>query len=165
MNRATLQPIASRRSMRGAALPIGLILLLILTLLGITAMTTGTTELLMAGNEQFRQNAFQAAESGLEQGLADLGTINTDGVVVTVPDVGVPGSATDQYSLESQYMGEDLNIPGYSAGKFGGLHFRVQSVGESARNATSTHEQGAYLIASSQSGASEGQFVGLPPVE
>ena len=38
---------------RGAALVIGLVLLLILTLLAVTGMNTATTELVMAGNEQY----------------------------------------------------------------------------------------------------------------
>ena len=39
-------------------------LLLVLTLLAVSGMNTSTLELRMTGNQQFTQNAFQAAETG-----------------------------------------------------------------------------------------------------
>src|SRR5258707_15529693 len=56
-----------RRHQRGAALVIGLILLLLLTLLAVSGMNSASLEFIMAGHEQYRANAFQAAEAGLEQ--------------------------------------------------------------------------------------------------
>ncbi|HEY4644766.1 MAG TPA: PilX N-terminal domain-containing pilus assembly protein [Steroidobacteraceae bacterium] len=50
-----------RLAERGAALVVGLVLLVILTLLAISGMNTATTELVMAGNEMYQENAFQAA--------------------------------------------------------------------------------------------------------
>ena len=58
---------------RGAALVIGLVLLLILTLLAVTGMNTATTELVMAGNEQYRRAAAMAATAGIEEAIADIG--------------------------------------------------------------------------------------------
>ena len=55
----------------GAALVVAMILLIILTLLAISGMTTSTTELQMAGNEQYTENAFQAAETGIERTIAN----------------------------------------------------------------------------------------------
>ena len=55
---------------RGAALVVGMVLLVILTLLAISGMNTATTELLMAGNEKYQENAFQAAETGIERTMA-----------------------------------------------------------------------------------------------
>lgn len=54
----------------GAALVIGLILLMILTLLGVSGMTTSTLELVMADNMQRGQYVFQAAESALRTEMA-----------------------------------------------------------------------------------------------
>jgi len=51
---------------QGAALVVGLILLLVLTLLAISGMTTASLELQMAGNEQYQERAFQAADAGIE---------------------------------------------------------------------------------------------------
>lgn len=144
---------------RGAALVVGLILLLVLTLLAITGMNTATTELVMAGNEQFRHNAFNSAEAGLEEALADLDTVPQDGVPVTV-EAAVEGSDTDTYETDSIYLGDDLNITGYSAGKFVGFHYEIVSTGRSARNAAAEHTQGAYVI---QNSGGAGTFGSLNP--
>ncbi|NIP73105.1 MAG: pilus assembly protein PilX [Gammaproteobacteria bacterium] len=50
---------------RGAVLAISLLMLLVLTLIGVTAMQTTTLEERMAGNTRDRELAFQAAEAGL----------------------------------------------------------------------------------------------------
>ena len=52
------QELGVRRD-RGAALVIGLILLLILTVLAISGMGTAVLQLQMAGNEQYQERAFQ----------------------------------------------------------------------------------------------------------
>jgi type IV pilus assembly protein PilX len=51
---------------QGAALAVGLILLVVITVLAISGMNTATTELTMARNAQYYENSFQAAETGLE---------------------------------------------------------------------------------------------------
>ena len=56
------------RNERGAVLIVGLLILVILTMLGITAMQTSTLEERMAGNLSSRELAFQAAEAGLRAG-------------------------------------------------------------------------------------------------
>jgi type IV pilus assembly protein PilX len=145
---------------QGAALVIGLILLLILTLLAVTGMNTASSELIMAGNEQFRQNAFHAAEAGIEQAVTDLATVPQTGTAVVVSDVAVPGSPTDEYTTASTYMGDDLNLPGFSAGKFVGFHYQIESRGTSARNANSRQVQGAFVI---QSAGGAGSFGSINP--
>ncbi len=57
---------------RGAALVISLILLLVLTVLGVSTMSTATMEMRMAANDQFLENAFQLAETGLDTDIAQL---------------------------------------------------------------------------------------------
>lgn len=62
---------------RGAVLLISLLLLLIMTLIGVTAMSTTSLEEKMAGNMRDRNVALQAAEAALEDGeswLAALGS-------------------------------------------------------------------------------------------
>jgi type IV pilus assembly protein PilX len=56
----------------GAALTIGLILLVLLTLLGVTALRTTGLEERMAGHTRDRLMAFQAAEAALREGEAYL---------------------------------------------------------------------------------------------
>jgi type IV pilus assembly protein PilX len=69
----------------GAALVVGLILLLVLTLLAITGMSVATLELRMAGNEQYQERAFQAAEAGLERAISQ-GVYNTNVRIGTYND-------------------------------------------------------------------------------
>lgn len=63
---------------RGTALVMALLILLILTVLGITAMNTSTLEERMAGNTQEATRAFEAAESGINAHLASPNLNLTD---------------------------------------------------------------------------------------
>nr|MCU0936636.1 PilX N-terminal domain-containing pilus assembly protein [Gammaproteobacteria bacterium] len=68
-----LRPFGRRahpaRSQRGAVLIVALILLAVLTLLGVTAMSTTSLEEKMAANTQEGTRAFQIAETGLATGF------------------------------------------------------------------------------------------------
>jgi hypothetical protein len=116
----------------------------------------------MAGNEQYRQNAFHAAETGVEQALSVLATVPQTGTAVVVAPTAVPGSAHAEYATASRYVGDDLNVPGYSTGKFVGLHYEIGSTGTSARNANARHVQGAYVIQSTGGGGG-GSFGSMEP--
>jgi len=59
-----------RHRQQGAVLIVGLLLLVIITILAVSGMNTATTELAMARNDKNAENAFQAAESGIEQALS-----------------------------------------------------------------------------------------------
>ncbi len=139
---------------RGAALAIGLILLLILTLLAFTSVNTSVTELAMAGNEQYRKNASQAAAAGIEQSIALLNTVGTSPGAAAVVTAGelVPGSNVDEFSTTARYVGEETNLPQSSADKFIGLHFSIDSAGTSARNANDRQVQGVMVVSSADSG-------------
>src|SRR5207237_9410639 len=79
---------------RGAALVVALLLLLVITLLAVAGMNSAAVEFVMAGNEQHRQNAFQAAETGIEQTIVTGGFI--PGAANEVHNnVAVFGSRTD----------------------------------------------------------------------
>ena len=60
------------RMQRGAALIVSLLILLVLTLLGVTAMTTSTQQEKMATNSREYNMAFQAAESALRDGESEV---------------------------------------------------------------------------------------------
>ncbi len=65
-------PLARRQ--RGAVLIVGLILLMVMTLIGVTAMKLTTLDERIAGNAQVRVGTFQAAESALAE-TADYDTV------------------------------------------------------------------------------------------
>ena len=149
--RLTGQRIALRRQ-QGAALVVGLILLVVLTLLAVSGMNTASTELKMAGNEQFRRRAFEASEAGIERGLAQ-GPFNPGAppaVVAATP--ADPAVAEDRYSLLITPVGATAAPPGYSLKTFSAEHFTIQSQGDSLRagtafqNSVATHTQGLFLV-------------------
>ncbi len=139
---------------RGAALVIGLVLLLILTLLAITGMNTATTELVMAGNEQFRRAAAMASTAGIEEAIADIGTVPTvPGAAPTrVQDVPVGVAATDRFTTSTRYVGEETGLPQSSVDRFIGLHYEIVSTGTSARNASDQQVQGVFVVAGAGGG-------------
>lgn len=136
---------------RGAALVVGLVLLLILTLLAISGMNTATTELTMAGNEQYRANAFQAAETGIEQVIA-RGVFNTNAPVID-PQQTLASGTIDTTTLPrgitgnpSRYGFGNALVLGSSSGTFTAAHFQVDSTGTAQRNARADHTQGLWIL-------------------
>ncbi|HEX6217244.1 MAG TPA: pilus assembly PilX N-terminal domain-containing protein, partial [Vicinamibacterales bacterium] len=85
VNMRTSRPIPAQRTQRGAALVVGMLLLLVLTLLAISGMNTASLELAMAGNMQYHENAFQAAETGVEQAMV-LGMFNPGDLPQRLPE-------------------------------------------------------------------------------
>jgi type IV pilus assembly protein PilX len=156
--------IAAAVRERGAALVIGILLLLTLTILAVSGLETAVLEMRMAGNTQYQQRAFEAAEYAIEQALgsADLGTDYAYSTPKVVPASGappeVPGSPPDTYSYRLYYDASLGGTPLPGGGSPGpGLeayHFVVEATGYSARGATDTHVQGFYLIGPAGSPAS-----------
>lgn len=141
--------IAQARKQRGAALVVGLLLLLILTLLAISGMNSATVEFIMAGNEQYHQNAFQAAETGIAQALA-TGTYNPGVAAKETVAAAVPNSATDTYSADifRQLNGwpQSATMWTGSLNSFSSYHFEIQSQGNSVRNGVANNVQGVAII-------------------
>jgi type IV pilus assembly protein PilX len=136
----------------GAALVIGLLLLLVLTLLAISGITTATLELQMAGNQQYQQRAFQAAETAIEQAI-ETATFNTS-VPSTATDAPVDPADADNNDSYDYVMSFDTengatSVPGggYSLGTgFQAYHFNIEAVGRSERGARAEHGQSVYII-------------------
>lgn len=147
---AIFQPSPLRRQ-RGAALIVGLLLLLVLTLLAISGMNTASLELVMAGNTQYQANAFQAAESGIERAL-DEGDFVPGAVAERIPATGVepmPGNAAAFVATVTSALDGAAQpaMWGSSWDAFSTFHFDISSVGTSARNAIATNTQGIAVIA------------------
>jgi type IV pilus assembly protein PilX len=140
-----------RKQQDGAALVVGLMLLVILTLLAISGMGTATTELVMAGNEQFQNRAFQAAETGIERviGAGTFNPMSTTQTSASLAMSGKPATQDDRFDATTRPRGTTLPPPGFSLDAFTSEHFEIVSQGTSARNAASTHTQGLFLLAPS----------------
>jgi type IV pilus assembly protein PilX len=127
---------------RGAALVVGLVLLLIMTLLGITGMSSSTVDLAMAGNSQNAQNSFQAAESTIEVELR-LGASGTGAPRV---DENYDFGNGTHARAETAFQATRLPPPGYSLTEYQADHYAITSTGTAARSASSTHLQGFYVV-------------------
>ena len=102
-------PTAGRRGERGAALVVALVLVLVGTLVGLSAMETSTIETRLVANEGFRQSAFRAAESAAERALFDVdaGTLPEDAAVALTP------SSTDArvtLDVRARAQGQSLRL-------------------------------------------------------
>ena len=91
MTRPIARPCGNERE-RGMALIMSLVILMILTLLGITAMSTSSLEEKMSGNTQEGTRAFEVAESGLQNTLSDATQIVPSGPPVTSPKYSITAS-------------------------------------------------------------------------
>src|SRR6267142_2642967 len=134
-----------RRHERGAALVIGLILLLLLTLLAVSGMNSASLEYIMAGNEQYRANAFQAAEAGIEQSMS-LGTFNPAG---GQQNLNLALTATDAWAstIIPQLGGTPQPAMwGNSWNSFSTYHFEIASTGTAVRSAQAINTQGEAVI-------------------
>lgn len=141
----TRLPLMHPGRQTGAALVIGLILLLVLTVLAVSGVVTSTLELRMVSNQQQQENSFQAADSGIEIAIANepYTTMVPQTATATLPN-------GDEYDYELRFVG-DSSLPtvptGYSLGTgFQAYHFVVDSTGTSSGGATSEHTQGFYIV-------------------
>lgn len=136
----------SRSTHSGAALVVGLILLVVLTIMAISSMNTASLDLIMAGNEQFRGRAFTAAETGIERAW-NTGTYDTSAdFSVTATSTGI---GTDKYKYEISRPNSgavESAPPGNSEGTFGAVYFRIKSTGTSERNSQAVNTQELFEV-------------------
>lgn len=144
----------SQKKQQGAALVVGLVLLVVITVLAISGMNTATTELAMARNDQNYENAFQAAETGLENALS-AGAFNT-----TAAPVAVTTIINTHDSVIAQIDYEDWSIvpdKAFSLGSGSGVsayHFVATATAKSERAAgtptdrdsSAVHTQAFYVV-------------------
>lgn len=116
----TLSHPINRQS--GAVLVISLIMLLLLTMIGVSSSQNSGMEERMAGNSRDKNLAFQAAESALLAAEQSLVTLHTAGTMPTFADGGTEGyfsetpTNTDLGSaiLSDSFWGEGTTSIAYS---------------------------------------------------
>ncbi len=137
----------------GAVLIVGLVLLLVITVLAISGMNTATTALAMARNDQNYENAFQAAETGLESALAQAGRFSTTTVDLTQ-------NIRNHDNVSTRIVFEETTIVpggGFSMGVGSGgtvaNHYKATATAESKRgsgttdrDASAIHSQAFYVL-------------------
>ena len=154
-----MKNINMQRNQSGAALVVGLVLLVVVTVLAVSGMNTATTELAMARNNQNYENAFQAAETGLEQALAQ-GRFNTLANVNLVQNVNANDMVSSTIEFEDSTLVPDR---AFSLGVGSGIaayHFLATATAESKRegvagattdrDASAIHSQAFYVVGPEQ---------------
>jgi len=145
--------ISHRNSQQGAALVVGLMLLVVITVLAISGMNTATTELAMARNDQAYEDAFQAAETGIETALAQ-------GQFPTVGSTTLAQTISSNQNIATTIQFEDSTLvpdKAFSLGVGSGIsayHFLATSQAEyrrdpgnvTDRDSTATHTQAFYVV-------------------
>jgi type IV pilus assembly protein PilX len=150
-----MKNIKSHNRQNGAALVVGLVLLVVVTVLAVSGMNTATTELAMARNNQNYENAFQAAETGLEQALAQ-GSFSTLAPVNLVQNVNANDVVSSTIEFEASTLVPDR---AFSLGVGSGIaayHFLATATADSKRegvagattdrDASAVHSQAFYVV-------------------
>ena len=136
------RPMTPRSKQAGATLIVGLVLLLVLTVVGVSGMNTATMEINMAANTQFQQDAFQMTEDGVDLVLATR-NYTTD-TTRTINWIG-GGAEYDRHAVTTYRQATAVPNVAFSP-EYAAFHFEVRSVGRGPRNAQSEHVQGFYVI-------------------
>ncbi len=123
-------PVAAPGHQGGAVLIVALVMLVILTLLGVSMMNTTKLEERMAANTQETSQAFQSAETGLSQGYDDATSwdLNTTATQVATAIPGSTRAETTEYT--TTYITTTGPPSGYDVSQFQTAHFDFLSVGQ-----------------------------------
>jgi type IV pilus assembly protein PilX len=142
-----------QNNQQGAALIVGLVLLVVITVLAISGMNTATTELAMARNDQNYENAFQAAETGLENSIGQ-GAFDTNVSVAVVTTINDHDSVSSQIDYEGTTIVPDRAFSLGSGSGVSAYHFLATATAQSRRDTGTTtdrdssavHTQAFYVV-------------------
>lgn len=133
----------------GAALIVGLVLLLVLTILAVSTMSTSSLEITMAGNNQFAENAFQLAEAGNASVNRRIATGNiipvTDQGMNPVDDAVAVAALDGTYGTRFAWAGRTGLVEEFST-DFCQYVWVTTSTGTSSRQSRAVHQQGFWII-------------------
>ena len=140
--------VCSRADERGTALVMSLLILLILTMLGITAMGTSSLQEKMSTGVRQSMTTFQLAESGLQTSLNDsVGTFD-----ITQPTTKSGTFAGTPYKVTTNLL--DIAPPargsGYSSVDYDAANFDQKSVSKGYGGSNTIIHRGVYQIMSKQ---------------
>ena len=140
-----MKPMKSHSKQQGAALVVGLVLLVVITVLAISGMNTATTELAMARNDMNYENAFQAAETGLEVALAQ-GLFNTLAGSTVTQTISTHDSVTAEIEFEDSSIVPDKAFSLGAGSGVAAYHFLATSTASSLRDPGNTTDRDASAI-------------------
>ena len=136
------------RKQDGAVLVVGLVMLVVITVLGVSGMNSAALELTMAGNTQFHQQAFQAAETGIDISITRRDYITSAASILPVTPLDTGDYSTEAATnfMENTPVPDDAFSMGVDTGSVQAFHFDVLATGRGPSNARSTHNQSFYVV-------------------
>ena len=121
-----------KRSEKGAALIISLLLLLVLTVLALSLINTSTFEIGVSGNEKISLEAFYAAEAGVQMALSQLPSMEAIPQTRIGSDSHYWGGSVRDRRNPSQLESLGLAFQyGSDVSQFGFRRIRIHVTGES----------------------------------
>lgn len=142
--------ICSINSQEGAALLIAVLILLILTVLGVYAVTTSTLETKITGFYKWHVEAFYAADAGLDYTMATYPYGTLDSSNPTWPSPPPFQHHDPEFNVRADYLCSTPPPVGSGTGIRAGFkahHYRTESVGtDQAGIASSTIDMWGYRI-------------------
>jgi hypothetical protein len=152
----------SMRSQQGFVLIVSLLILMVITMIGVTAVSTSTLEGRMAHNLLHSMYAFQAAESAIEDTIRAGNPFDPDYVIAVDPTliafntaaatVYNPPMAVYQAPITNAIITAPSTVsqsgpgnvcPGYSAGEYMCIPFLINTIATiDTSNASANHIQG-----------------------
>lgn len=154
--------LAKKNKQSGAILITALVMLVILTMLGLSTMSTSTLEEKMAANSQEINRAFQTAETGLEIAMTDQNAFTTTNVV---DDNGTVDDYTDDiyayentnsslsnygasvtYKAEYRQKTSPPRGSGWDASTYAYYYFDLSGTGSTPSGASAEVHGGAYQV-------------------
>ncbi len=129
---------------KGTVLVMSMSILVILTLIGVSAMRNSSLEVKMATSVQDTTNAFHAAESGLGKMLSTTGNFDVSAETTASYTFGSYAST----EIKTNFI--DFSPPprgsGYSIINYQTANFDQKSTGTTTSNAKSVIHQGIYQV-------------------
>jgi hypothetical protein len=147
----------SSKNEKGSVLLVALIMLALLSLIGVAATRTTSTELQIAGNEKFQKIAFYTAEAGRGYVVRSPNLYGADNITldnkINFPDDADPSvkqtlGGAQAFNGDVEYLGS-FNAPrgsGFEAGKFLAHKYRMTCNGYGPSDSTRQIEAGFYRI-------------------
>ena len=128
---------------KGMALVIALLMLLILTIIGINAITTTTFETSISGNERISTDAFYVAEAGIQVALARIQKDTKEGNPINMNPIPRTKIGEDSY-YRTQIEDHGLYFMGGFGSNWQFKRFQINSIGESFSSAKEIEVQIRY---------------------
>ena len=139
-----------RKDQKGAALFVSLMILFLMTIIGLNALNTSTTDERMALNTQHQQEVFHAAESAINVAKRDNSALEDAITTGTSSSIPYTGQADITASAQVSYVGCGQSAAGFAIGQFVTHEFGINaSANLAASSAQANHLQGVSLLAPS----------------